>query len=388
MTPTYIVLALVELHMNEMCSRSPIGLEDDIFNPTSNSEGIVAGAGLVALDILIDDYVDRPINVRAGGSCGNVLTILSSLAWKSFPIARLGEDHVAQIIRADMERWGVDTQMAASRDDGRSPIIVQRNSTDGHSFEFRCPGCDAYFPRFKRPLMNRTSKYLSNLPKVNAFYFDRAVPSAITLANKYRSNGALVLFEPNKSSNRDLFERAVSASHILKYSNDRDIQLGKIEEPWLHIETLGERGLRFQFQNSSWNEMDAVKPELVQDTSGAGDWCSAGLLHILSDQWTGDTNDISFELVGQGLKFGQVLAAMNCKYEGARGAHYHWEEDKLKQTVYRSRNDNNSKSGSNSRHASAKENSEDQNLTKSLAQSDTSHCVCKTVHAVSTDTGK
>lgn len=388
MTPTYIVLVLVELHMNEMERRSPIELDDDIFNPTSDSEGTVAGAGLVALDILIDDYVDRPIQVRAGGSCGNVLTILSSLAWESYPIARLGEDHVAQVIRADMERWGVETQMAASRPNGSSPIIIQRNNTDGHSFEFRCPGCDSYFPRFKRPLMDRTSKYLSNLPRVDVFYFDRAVPSAITLAKQYRSNGALVLFEPNKSSNRDLFERAVSASHILKYSHDRDIHLGDIEDPWLHIQTLGEHGLRFQFRNSSWNEMGAVKPKQVQDTSGAGDWCSAGLLHVLSDQWTGDTNDISCELVEEGLKFGQTLATMNCRYEGARGALYYWEEDKLKQTVYCLHDHNNSKSASNSRHTSANENSKDQNLTQSLDESDVGHCVCKTVHTVSTDAGK
>jgi fructokinase len=374
--------------MNEMGRRSPIELEDVIFNPTSENEGIIAGAGLVALDILIDDYIDQPIEVRAGGSCGNVLTILSSLAWESYPIARLGQDHVAQLIRADMERWGVDTQMAASRSNGNSPIIVQRNSADGHSFEFRCPGCDTYFPRFKRPLVNRTSEYLSSLPKVNVFYFDRAVPSAITLANQYRSNGALVLFEPNKSSNGDLFERAVSASHILKYSHDRDVQLGNIEDPWLHIDTLGEHGLRFQFPNGSWNEMDAVKPIQVKDTSGAGDWCTAGLLHVLNDQWTGDTNDFSCKLVEEGLKFGQALAAMNCKYEGARGALYHWEEDQLKQTVYCSHNNNNSKSASNSRLASANENSKDQNLTQSLDQLDTSHCVCKTAHTVSTDGGK
>lgn len=371
-----------------MGRRSPIELEDDIFNPTSDSEGIVAGAGLVALDILVDDYADQPIQVRAGGSCGNVLTILSSLAWESYPIARLGEDHIAQVIRADMERWGVDTQMASSRPNGSSPIIVQRNSTDGHAFEFRCPDCDAYFPRFKRPLVNRSSEYLSNLPNVNVFYFDRAVPSAITLANQYSSNGALVLFEPNKSSNRDLFERAVSASHILKYSHDQDIQLGDIEDPRLHIETLGEHGLRFQFQNSSWNEMDAVKPKQVQDTSGAGDWCSAGLLHVLNDQWTGDTNDISCELVEEGLEFGQALAAMNCMYKGARGALYHWEEVQLNKTVYCSHNNDNSKSASNSRHASAKENSEDQNLTQSFDEPDTSHCVCKTVHTFSTDAEK
>lgn len=357
-------------------------LDDGVFNPASNSEGIAAGAGLVALDILIDNRVDQPVQVRTGGSCGNVLTILSSLAWESYPIARLAQDHIAQIIRSDMERWGVDTQMAASRDNGSSPIIVQRNSTDGHSFEFRCPGCNAYFPRFKRPLVDRISEYLSILPKVDVFYFDRAVPSAIRLADHYRTNGALVLFEPNKSSKRDLFERALSSSHILKYSQDRDIQLREVDDPWLHIETFGEQGLRYKLRKSSWNEMDAVKSNYVQDTSGAGDWCSAGLLHILNDHWTGNTNKLSVETVENGLIFGQKLAAMNCKYEGARGALYYWEEDQLKQTVNRSHNLSSSISDCNSFHVSTQGYLDDTDVVRGTTESKNSNCICKAVKSL------
>ena len=50
------------------------------------------GTGFVALDIV------RSINGRstehhsAGGSCGNVLTILAYFGWKTAPIARIGDD--------------------------------------------------------------------------------------------------------------------------------------------------------------------------------------------------------------------------------------------------------------------------------------------------------
>src|SRR5689334_15732613 len=52
----------------------------------------VFGTGLVALDVVItgSDH-QRPL-FRAGGTCGNVLTILSHLGWKACPVARLNGD--------------------------------------------------------------------------------------------------------------------------------------------------------------------------------------------------------------------------------------------------------------------------------------------------------
>jgi len=50
---------------------------------------ICIGAGLVALDVVINGNPKIPLKLFAGGSCGNVLTILSFLNWDAFPVARL-----------------------------------------------------------------------------------------------------------------------------------------------------------------------------------------------------------------------------------------------------------------------------------------------------------
>lgn len=67
------------------------------------------GMGLIALDAIYAESSKRP-RFLAGGSCGNVLTILSYLGWKSYPIARLGNDHEGSRILEDMMKWGVNTK--------------------------------------------------------------------------------------------------------------------------------------------------------------------------------------------------------------------------------------------------------------------------------------
>lgn len=296
---------------------------------TSECSGIVAGAGLVAMDLVMEGQDTSQICRWAGGSCGNVLTILSTLDWESFPIARLGHDRAADIIREDLEYWGVQTQLATSTSSGSTPIIIQRNSRGNHSFEFQCPDCQAYLPRFKRPLVNQTSNYVSEVPTADMFYFDRAVPAALRLAEYFRSEGALIVFEPNNSTERDLFERAVTVSHILKHTDDADIDLLNVDDPWLRIETLGASGLKFQLEGGAWQMRDGFQIDSVSDSSGAGDWCSAGLMHVIGKHWSGDINTISPETIDQGLAYGQALAALNCLYKGGRGILYGIAQNQL-----------------------------------------------------------
>lgn len=301
----------------------------------SERSGIVAGTGLVAMDLLVTDRAEGPIKRWAGGSCGNVLTILSTLNWGSFPIARLGRDGTASIIRKDLEHWGVETRLAVSTSTGSSPVIIQRNNHESHTFEFRCPDCQSRLPRFKRPLLNRTPQYISELPPANVFYFDRAVPAALRLAEHFRSEGALVMFEPNNSTERDLFERGVTVAHILKHTGEAGIRLRDVACPWLHIETLGPNGLRFRLDGGTWEVRDAYQIDSLADSSGAGDWCSAGLLHTLGKDWVGDLSEITKEQINQGLSYGQALAALNCLYEGARGTLYEIPREQLASALAR-----------------------------------------------------
>ena len=60
----------------------------------------VVGTGLVALDVLLNGDIEHP-RLYAGGTCGNVLTILAWLGWSAFPAARVGADDAGRRVSTD-----------------------------------------------------------------------------------------------------------------------------------------------------------------------------------------------------------------------------------------------------------------------------------------------
>ena len=85
----------------------------------------VAGAGYIALDILLASKHDRQVRRSAGGTCGNVLAILSFLGHASVPIARLGTDKAADLIISDLKSTGVDCRHVQRDPSGRTPRVVE-----------------------------------------------------------------------------------------------------------------------------------------------------------------------------------------------------------------------------------------------------------------------
>ena len=59
---------------------------------TSVVQPKVFGTGLIALDLVIGPDPESPVRSWAGGTCGNVLSILSFLGWDAYPIARMNGD--------------------------------------------------------------------------------------------------------------------------------------------------------------------------------------------------------------------------------------------------------------------------------------------------------
>lgn len=74
-----------------------------------NPKSICVGTGLVALDMITEESKDANFECLAGGSCGNVLTVLSYLGWESYPIAYLRDDTAAENLLIDLEKWWVNT---------------------------------------------------------------------------------------------------------------------------------------------------------------------------------------------------------------------------------------------------------------------------------------
>lgn len=305
-------------------------------------QSVCVGSGFVALDlVLIGNDQQTPSLSFAGGSCGNVLAILAYFGWDSVPVIRLKDNNEAIKLVHDLERWSVNTRFILKEPKGITPVVVQRictaiNGDAYHRFEWKCPTTGVWLPRY-RPLPQHVAIEVSTkLPSPNVFYFDRAAKSALILAQKSKESGALVFFEPSSVGDPALFMDCVAVCDILKYSAER-FQQPPIKysiAPHLEIQTLGKEGLRYRQRSVSrrtapWVTLSAMAVSTFKDAAGAGDWCSAGIIHAI-----GHSGSPGFLRSGEGriveaMRFGQSLAAINCRYEGARGGMYQMPSEAL-----------------------------------------------------------
>lgn len=304
-------------------------------NTRRSAQPLAIGTGLVALDAVTSADPSVPVRHWAGGTCGNVLIALRYLGWKAEPIARLADDRATELLLADLRRWGVSEKFIRVEEDGSTPIIVHRITKDSngrvnHSFSWRCTSCGARYPGYKPELLTVAETIAPRFKNVSVFFFDRVSAAAIALAKTAAANGALVAFEPSSIGNPMLFRQAWKIAHVVKYSHERLSDFPEIDlenSPRLLIETLGDVGLRYRWRSpgnrlGSWLESKSLLIDDVKDTAGSGDWCTAGLLSkVAMTGFTGFTKATD-QQIADAIKFGQALAAWNCRFEGARGGMY------------------------------------------------------------------
>lgn len=298
---------------------------------------ICLGAGFVALDVVRSEERVHSESRYAGGSCGNVMIILSFLGWKSSPVARIGLDRPGTQLLRDLERWSVDTRLLM-REEAPTPVIFQRIFSDQtghpqHRFSRQCFLCGRWADAYRPVRLRDTAEVAHEVPAPRVFYFDRVAPGNLELARTAKAEGALVFFEPSSAKDPRLFRECLNVSHVFKYSHERfDAQSELVKEAQvpLIIETRGDVGLRVSFSRSGRRvELPAVSAPRLRDAAGSGDWCTAGLISgfVAGDGYAGDLDDE--DLVVSSLRHGQALAALNCAYEGARGAMYVMDKSAL-----------------------------------------------------------
>jgi len=307
---------------------------------------IAIGTGLVALDIVINGWEGESSLLSAGGSCGNVMSILAYLGWQTFPVARLGNDLAADFLAQDLARFHVHLDFLYHERKRRTPIVIETmpvgtSVTHTHFFSFTCPHCGASLPRHRAILKKSVQHIIDQVPKPSVFYFDRISRAAIEMAKRYSADGALVVFEPPSIRNGKLFKECVQVAHIVKYSRKRISHMPdsiRYRPPFLEIETLGAYGLRFRVtahgdQLSEWEHLEAYRIDDVRDEAGCGDWCTAGIIHLLGQKGVKSLRQANQECILDALSLGQALAALNCRFEGARGGMYSLRPTQLKATV-------------------------------------------------------
>lgn len=299
------------------------------------------GMGLFALDIVVEGETEGPFPVSAGGSCCNTLAILSWFDWSCYPITQVGGDEVSELLWKDLNRFNVKADHLAVDPRYRSPVIVEylrRRRSPGHRFDFVCPRCRAWFPRYRGVGVKQAEAVVNTLAEPTVFFFDRVSPAAIKVAEQARNLGALVVLDLSANCSDSMVVQGLRVSHVIKYahrpgSSARLIGFD-VDHPTLFVETAGAEGLRYCVRGGAvtegWISLPAYSLGSVVDAAGAGDWCTAGFIHKIRDVWVlGRKWPAAGDQLATALNFGQALAAINCQFVGARGAMYHLRRDEL-----------------------------------------------------------
>lgn len=294
----------------------------------------VLGSGLIALDLVADSESASTWHSYAGGSCGNVLAILSFLGWSAYPIARLNGDAASQLVREDLVRWGVNLEYASLEPTARTPIVVQTNrlSEEGyceHRFSWRCPSCGNHLPSFAAVRGDSVDLLLEPFPRSDVFYFDRTSKGILMMAEKARAGGALVYFEPSAKVTPKHMEAALNFSDIVKYSVERFPEkicaLDRSDSVRLEIQTHGRLGTEYRYVGkqgtSAWSKQAAFNLNQMKDSAGAGDWFTSALINTLV-RTKQDLSSLSKESIKSAIVRASAYAAWSCRYAGARGGMY------------------------------------------------------------------
>lgn len=304
---------------------------------SGENTSLVVGSGFFALDVVYEGARAAPQRVMAGGSATNVLAILSYLGWRSVPIGRIGDDQAGDLLVADLEKCGVVVAQLHRARNVQTPVVVHRvyeagTSAARHRFEWRCPSCGSYLPRYRPVTIALAERAMSTVPRPDVYFFDRADPGPLRLAKCFKDAGALIVFEPSSTGGK--FDESVAIADVVKCSVQRvSCDALPPDKNDLQVVTDGERGLQFRLKNAeNWNCLSAPQASSLVDAAGAGDWCTAGLIYGLQELGAVAGGIAAGEAVAA-LHLGQILGAFAVQSAGARGAMYDLTPGELRTVV-------------------------------------------------------
>ena len=295
----------------------------------------VIGSGIYNLDIIVvrnypawpqpRPFTDHTVLEEIGGTCGNVMCMLSWLGWKAMPQVCLDDSPEGLKGASDLQRYGCDCRYVTNTPEGGTTLLkcTHKKTPDGRktiSFRAGSPGGSRFPKRHFLRARDEAPAFLEQLDACpGVYFFDDPAAGHRLIAGSLREKGTVVYFEPSKVETKAELE-AVGVSDIIKFSGENvpDITFTEHFSDKLFIQTLGAEGLRFKLRGNAWVHVPPVPCENVVDWEGAGDWTTSAFLNQLASSGIpfAEQTDAS---ISEALSAAQKVAAKSVGFLSSKG---------------------------------------------------------------------
>ncbi len=283
-------------------------------------------------------YNDTTVLQEVGGSVANVTCNLAHLGWNTYPMARLGQSSVAHQIICDLERYGTDTRLITTSEDGGTYLKVSLHSFDADGvpenkfgqlvyLNRRCD-VDGNYTQNARLVPVRKLDVDSMLSQLDftptVLFYDSGTAGCKETAKVLKNKGSVLFFEPTDRYDPYL-SQCIGMCDIFKFSCKNITDLRGLNIDWsqkLVIQTLGADGARFNLKNQGWVAVPPVVNDYVIDTEGAGDITTAAFLNTLAELGTLSVADMTADMVYQALSEAMKYGSYSTSFLGAKGMWY------------------------------------------------------------------
>ena len=272
-------------------------------------------------------YTERVLKEEVGGTCGNVMCMLSRLGWDARPQVKLIDSYNGLKLADSLKSFGCDTRhVSFSPNGGFSGLecIHRRNKTTGeHELGLRGFGPNGSMFRKITELRARDEvpAFLVNLTETpDVYFFDHSEAGPRLIAKELQQRGSLIYYECENCRDLSKFMKSVEIADIAKFSDENvsDVSFCSSYKNKLFILTQGANGLQFRLRNGEWKHLPAVPIKNVVDWEGCGDTITAVFINELGKLGLPKIYEISEEQIVSALKVAVDKAALCTQYYGAK----------------------------------------------------------------------
>lgn len=290
----------------------------------------ILGTGLICVDVI---HTNSETKIMNGGSCANVISVLCQIGFNCSVMREKYADSFDNFLSNTFSALGVN-EVFYKHTSSTTPRIVEELSQSDHIFFTRCPLCGEKTLNLRLPSENDLKSIICQIKDFDVFYCDRTSSGIRQVMRIMNEQNSIVVYEPNSARNvKGLIETAQYVD-ILKFSKDRipvslaeKIRTGNSRIK-LIILTNGANGLSFSHRKkngemSDWISIPSPVKDPIVDSSGAGDWLTAGFLsELLKEQCTYLEQLYEQQKILKMLDCGMQYSQLCCSAIGAQGVFY------------------------------------------------------------------